>query len=174
MKPTQPAKVDQRTYHNTDSAYSLPNDNDEHRRLEVQAERLRELMNNKVIHAPLDVSSARKMMDIGCGTGIMTHEMATAFPHAQVYGLDLSPVPNVREKLPNIEYVQGNVMELSDSKTRDPRFENGSFDFIFSRLLIAGMTDWKGYVERCVTLTRPDVSSTDSATVQETTAHILA
>lgn len=138
--------------------------NDEHKRLEVQAERLRELMNNKVIHAPLDVSSVRKMMDIGCGTGIVTNEIATAFPRAEVYGLDLSPVPNVREKLPNIEYVQGNVMELSDSKTRDPRFENGSFDLIFSRLLIAGMTDWKSYVERCVALTKPGVGPTISAT----------
>jgi trans-aconitate methyltransferase len=128
----------------------------------VQAERLRELMNNKVIHAPLSASSAGKMMDIGCGTGIVTNEIATTFPRARVYGLDLSPVPNVREKLPNIEYVQGNVMELSDSKTRDPRFENGSFDLIFSRLLIAGMTDWKGYVERCVALTKPGVSSTES------------
>jgi hypothetical protein len=26
MKPTQPGKVDQRSYHDTDAAYSLPNE----------------------------------------------------------------------------------------------------------------------------------------------------
>jgi len=116
-------------------------------------------MDNKVFHAPLDVPSVRKTLDIGCGTGIVTHEMATTFPQAQVYGLDLSPVPRVREQLSNIEYIQGNIMEISGAKTRDQRFEDGSFDLVFSRLLIAGMTNWKGYVERCAALTSPGVSS---------------
>jgi trans-aconitate methyltransferase len=96
-------------------------------------------MNHQIIHAPLDAQSARKALDIGCGTGTITHDIATRFNDAQVYGLDLSTVPLVREKLPNIEYVQGNIMELSN----DPRFEVASFDLIFSRLLIAGMTDCK-------------------------------
>ena len=61
------------------------------------------MMNNQVIHAPLDPQSAHKALDIGCGTGIMTHDIASKLPNAQVYGLDLSPVPVVREKLPNIE-----------------------------------------------------------------------
>jgi len=117
------------------------------------------MMNNQVIHAPLDPQSAHKALDIGCGTGIMTHDIASKLPNAQVYGLDLSPVPVVREKLPNIEYIQGNFNELSDPSTRDPRFEDGSFDFIFSRLLIMGMADWKGYIERCVSLAKPGVRS---------------
>lgn len=125
----------------------------EHERLEERAERLRELMNGRVLHSPLSATSIHKALDVGCGTGIVTHDIATRFPGAQVYGLDLSPVPHVRAKLPNIEYVQGNITDISDS-----RFHVGSFDLIFSRLLIAGMTDWKGYVERCVALASAGVS----------------
>jgi hypothetical protein len=40
----------------------------------------------------------------------------------------------------------------------DARFEENSFDLIFSRLLILGMSNWKAYVGRCVALTKPGVS----------------
>jgi ubiquinone/menaquinone biosynthesis C-methylase UbiE len=129
----------------------------EHDRLEAQAEQLAKLMNNQIIHAPLDAPSVHKVLDMGCGTGIVTHTIASKFPNAQVYGLDLSPIPNVRAKLSNIEYIQGNFNELANS---DSRFSKDSFDYIFSRLLIMGMTDWRGYVERCVALTKPGVCYT--------------
>jgi trans-aconitate methyltransferase len=114
-------------------------------------------MNNQIIHAPLAAPSIHKVLDMGCGTGIVTHTIASKFPNAQVYGLDLSPVPNVRAKLSNIEYIHGDFNKLVNS---DLRFVKDSFDYIFSRLLIMGMTDWKDYVERCVTLTKPGVCYT--------------
>jgi SAM-dependent methyltransferase len=128
----------------------------EHERLERQAECLSELMNNEIFHAPL-APTIHKVLDMGCGTGTVTHTAASKFPGAQVYGLDLSPVPNIRKRLPNVEYIQGDLFELTNANKPDPRFERGSFDYIFSRLLIAGMTDWKGYVERCVDLSKPGV-----------------
>ncbi|KAF3043991.1 hypothetical protein E8E12_004916 [Didymella heteroderae] len=67
-----------------------------------------------------------------------------------ILGADLSPVPQVRQKLASIQYVQGNIMNISDA-----RFEQDSFDLIFSRLLVLGMSNWKVYIERCVSLTRP-------------------
>lgn len=109
------------------------------------------------MHAPLNSSTARKALDIGCGTGIVTHQIASQFPTAQVCGLDLSPVPIVREKLPNIEYIQGNFDDLTSTATPDARFGKGTFDYIFSRLLVLGMTNWKGYVDRCVALLKPGV-----------------
>jgi trans-aconitate methyltransferase len=131
-------------------------------------------MNNRILHAPLASSSVHKALDIGCGTGFVTHDIASQFPSAQVYGLDLSPVPSVREKLKNIEYMQGNFVELTDAKNPDTRFRPGSFDYVFSRLLIMGMTDWKGYVRRCAALVRPGVRlpshlSLSSSTVAEST-----
>jgi 2-polyprenyl-3-methyl-5-hydroxy-6-metoxy-1,4-benzoquinol methylase len=173
-------EADARTFHNTDAAYVLPNEyvqlvsylgfehnhtlvsrtdsvnrtsNIEHQRLELQSRLLYRLMGNKVFHSPLDRSEIHKTLDIGCGTGAVTHEMASMFPDAQVLGADLSPVPGIRQKLPNISYVQGNIMELEDV-----RFERNSFDLIFSRLLVLGMPNWKAYVERCVALAKPGVS----------------
>ncbi|KAJ8112650.1 hypothetical protein OPT61_g5022 [Boeremia exigua] len=140
----------ERTFHNTDAAYVLPNDNVEHQRLELQHGLLWRIMGNKVFHAPLSKDSMHKTLDIGCGTGAVTHEMASAFPNAQVLGADLSPVPHVRQKLPNIKYVQGNIMDIDDT-----RFEHNSFDLIFSRLLVLGMSNWKAYIARCVALTKP-------------------
>jgi ubiquinone/menaquinone biosynthesis C-methylase UbiE len=172
--------ADARTFHDTDAAYVLPNEyvelviylgfehrhilvprtnsvnktsNVEHQRLELQSRLLYRLMGNKVFHSPLHRSKIHKTLDIGCGTGAVTHEMASMFPDAQVLGADLSPVPEVRQKLPNISYVQGDIMELEDA-----RFEQNSFDMIFSRLLVLGMPHWKAYVERCVALAKPGVS----------------
>jgi hypothetical protein len=34
---------------------------------------------------------------------------------------------------------------------------SNSFDYIFSRLLVLGMTHWKQYIERCVSLAKPGV-----------------
>ena len=110
-------------------------------------------MGNKVFHAPLDQDNIQKTLDIGCGTGAVTHEMACTFPNAQVFGADLSPVPRVRHKLSNIQYLQGNIMDIDND-----RFEKNSFDLVFSRLLVLGMSNWKAYVERCVSLIKPGVS----------------
>ncbi|OAG00965.1 uncharacterized protein CC84DRAFT_1101134 [Paraphaeosphaeria sporulosa] len=96
---------DERTFHDTDAAYVLPNDNIEHQRLEVQHRLLWQLMGNKVFHAPVPKDTTRKTLDIGCGTGAVTYEMASTFPNAQVFGADLSAVPQVRQKLSNINYL---------------------------------------------------------------------
>jgi len=114
-------------------------------------------MGNKVFHAPLSNATIQKTLDIGCGTGAVTHEMASIFPNSQVFGADLSPVPQVRRTLPNINYVQGNIMEINDA-----RFEQGSFDLVFSRLLVLGISNWKTYIEHCVALTKPGVSASSA------------
>jgi trans-aconitate methyltransferase len=115
------------------------------------------MMNNHLIHSPLSPQDVHKALDIGCGTGAMTHWIASEFPNAQIYGLDLSPVPNIREKLPNIEYIQANFNDVTGPDEPDARFKQASFDYIFSRLLILGMTKWENYVERCVALAKPGV-----------------
>jgi trans-aconitate methyltransferase len=114
-------------------------------------------MGDRIIHAPLSASTFHKAVDIGCGTGIVTHEIASQFPNAQVYGLDLSPVPNIREKLPNIEYVEANIVDIATPDEPDARFKQASFDYIFSRFLVVGMTEWEKYIAQCVALAKPGV-----------------
>ena len=100
-------------------------------------------MHNNVFHAP--VSQPKRILDIGCGTGRTTIQLAQKYPAAQVIGIDLSPVPPVHVKPDNVEYIQGDFLELAKSESKDVRFRAGTFDYIFSRLLVLGMTDWPGY-----------------------------
>lgn len=63
----------------------------EHDRLNAQHHGIVELMHGKIIHAP--VRNPRQVLDIGCGTGIVTSSLGVLFPSAEVIGIDLSPVP---------------------------------------------------------------------------------
>lgn len=126
----------------------------EHDRLDGQSKTLVALMNGKPFHAP--VANPKKILDVGCGTGAMTYLLARTYPNAQVIGVDFSAVPDGRyTKLNNIEYVQADIMELIKNDGKDPRFQAGSFNYVFSRLLIFGMADWPGYLSGITTLLGP-------------------
>ena len=111
----------------------------EHDRLDGQSASLVALMNYRPFHAP--VSQPRRILDIGCGTGAMTNLLASVYPEAQVIGIDIAPVPESRHgKRPNVEYIQGDIRELLG---KDPRLELGSFDYVFQRFLLYGVTEWE-------------------------------
>lgn len=80
----------------------------------------------------------------------MTLYLASAFPSAKVYALDLSEIKLEREKIPsNVEFIRGNLHHLIGV---DPRMGEGSFDFVFSRYLCAGIEDWSAHVSKVATL----------------------
>lgn len=83
----------------------------------------------------------------------MTIRLGRDHPHAKVYGVDLTPVPGIHESPNNVEFVTGEIREL----VRDGRrgFEQGSYSYIFSRMLIFGMTGWPGYCELLYNLLKP-------------------
>lgn len=83
---------------------------------------------------PIPLSS---VLDLGCGTGIWTRQFAAAYPSAQVLGVDLVPPPTENQQLPsNCAFIKGDV-------EKDWAFAaSKKFDFIFARLLIAGIKDW--------------------------------
>lgn len=83
----------------------------------------------------------------------MTVKLAKLYPDAQVIGVDISAVPPIHEKPDNVQYVQGNVRELI--RGADLQFAIGSFDYVFSRFLVLGMTDWPGYVDVVASLLKP-------------------
>ena len=93
------------------------------------------------------------MLDVGCGTGIITNHLSGLYPHAQqIYGIDLSPVPHPGKTGANVEFIQGDFRKLAGM---DPRLGHGSLDFVFHRLLICGMTDWPGYVREVFSMLKP-------------------
>lgn len=51
-----------------------------------------------------------------------------------------------------MEYIQGDINTLMG---QDLRLQNGTFDFVFHRMLVAGITDWPAYVQNCFKLLRP-------------------
>ena len=106
-------------------------------------------MMGTTVHAPLTRPSL--IIDVGCGTGITACQFGNLYPDAQVYGVDLSPVPS-HTKPTNIEYIQGDIRKLMK---QDPVLRPNSLDFVFSRLLILGMTDWAGYVQDMASLLQP-------------------
>ena len=106
-------------------------------------------MQGHVIHAPLE--NPRQLIDVGCGTGTVSCYLGARYPTAQVYGVDLSPVP-ARPKPLNVDFIQGEIRALLN---HDDRLSLSSADFAFSRLLILGMSDWPGYVRAMASLLRP-------------------
>lgn len=113
-------------------------------------------MKGRIIHAPLKTPT--KILDVGCGTGIVTRHLGTLHPSASIYGIDISPVPPptasdaIPSTPPNVTYIIGDIRSLALS---DSRLQAGSCDCVFQRLLVCGMTDWQSYVLQVTHLLRP-------------------
>ncbi|USW55037.1 Putative S-adenosyl-L-methionine-dependent methyltransferase, Methyltransferase domain 25 [Septoria linicola] len=140
----------QRTFQDESGPYVLPNDAPEHARLDAQSRAFLSIL-GKTFHAPL--SQPKKILDVGCGTGILTAELARKHPEATVVGIDISLVPvHLHGVLPNLTYVQGDVADLAGQS--DGMLAWGTFDYVFSRFLIFAITDWPAHVERLMRLLR--------------------
>jgi ubiquinone/menaquinone biosynthesis C-methylase UbiE len=75
--------------------------------------------------ALLDLHSARRVLDVGCGRGASSFVMAHAFPHANVTAIDLLPenvavARTLYANTPNLSYRQGDAADLD--------FPDRSFD----------------------------------------------
>lgn len=110
------------------------------------------LLKDRILHS--DLVKPSKILDVGCGTGSLTCKLAILFPQAQVYGVDLTKVPssNSYSVPPNVTFIRGNIRSLAGEHVD---IQKDAFDLVFSRLLIAGMRDWPGYVATCKELLRP-------------------
>jgi SAM-dependent methyltransferase len=111
------------------------------------------MLGGSPFQAPLqDAAAINKAVDVGCGTGIATIQIASVAPFARVYGLDISPVPkSVQEMSPqNVIWAEGNVLDVNGSDTQTTGiaheiFSTGSLDYIFGRMLFLGINNWAKY-----------------------------
>ena len=72
---------------------------------------------------------------VGCGTGVWACEMAREFPHCQVLGVDLAPVPTPKGGIPsNCQF------EVADI-TLGLSHLHGQCDIVFARAIGLGLKD---------------------------------
>ena len=125
----------------------------EQNRLDVQAAAIIEMIGGAPCLAPVQsMTKVSKALDVGCGTGIATIQIAGIFPSAKVYGLDISPVPEIVQKQApaNTAWVVGNILDYDHDKPGDDVVSReiltaGGFDYIFGRMLFLGINDWSKY-----------------------------
>ncbi|KAL8726098.1 MAG: hypothetical protein Q9166_006935 [cf. Caloplaca sp. 2 TL-2023] len=151
----------ERNYHQTASAYVLPNDAVEQNRLDAQAAAIVQMIGGYPCLAPIHaMTNVSKVVDVGCGTGVATVQLAAMFPSANVYGLDISDVPDLAQQMAprNVTWVVGDVLDIdygrldkgcanaqSSSVTSREVFTPGGLDYVFGRMLFLGINDWTRY-----------------------------
>lgn len=93
--------------------------------------------------APLS-TLVKSILDVGCGSGAWTVDMALRHPEASTVGVDLTPPQATSNAPPNCTFVRANA-EQQWTFLRD----HGPFDFIFARMLGNGMHDWPAFFAKC-------------------------
>ena len=92
----------------------------------------------------------KRVLDLGCGTGIWARQFAAAYPSTQVFGVDFLP-PNERfidnDPPRNCTWIKASFEE--EWTTFLPDAQEEPFDFIHARMLIAGVHDWPRLFQQC-------------------------
>ncbi|KAG0075491.1 hypothetical protein BGZ90_009845 [Linnemannia elongata] len=143
--------LDGRRYHNNpDASYLLPNDIDEYVCCPSHSHFILRYAIQGNYKSPLDKSKVRNILDVGCGPGTWTMEIANEFPDATVTGVDLSAVFPSAIIPGNCRFLQHNILEPFP-------FPDNHFDFVYQRLLISGLTPegWVKVVKELERITKP-------------------
>lgn len=108
--------------------YMLPsNDEEEADRLNSQHYLLRNTLHGNHT-APVEdlLEDGIKVLDVGCGPGQWTLDMASDYPQSTFVGVDMVDVFPTNDLPQNCSFVKGNTLE------RLP-FDDNSFDYVFQR-----------------------------------------
>ncbi|RKP10543.1 S-adenosyl-L-methionine-dependent methyltransferase [Thamnocephalis sphaerospora] len=131
-----------RRYHNEPNApYPLPNDLDEVDRLDLQHYAIQQVT-QKRYHAPL--TSPKRAIDIGTGSGVWMMEMATDFPSCEFLGVDIAPLQPTTILPRNCRFEMANALEGLPHA-------DGYFDYVRHSLLVTAVPKekWQTYVNEC-------------------------
>ncbi|KAF4954314.1 hypothetical protein FGADI_5337 [Fusarium gaditjirri] len=127
-----------RSYHALSSGkYVLPNDEAENERLDLQHELYVRTLDGDLALCP-KAKGAKRVLDMGTGTGSWAIDYADANPQAEVIGVDLSPIQPALVP-PNVSF-EINDLEKEWTWTRN-------FDFIFARMVLGCFTDFPQIVK---------------------------
>lgn len=105
------------------------------------------------------------ILEIGCGTGILTREMGLRWPEAELVATDLSPR---MVTLAGQGLLSAGTFLAMDGE--DPCFQGPRFDLIVSSLAFQWFDDLAGAIHRLVSLLRPGGSLVFSTMGQDSLA----
>ncbi|KAL0074839.1 S-adenosyl-L-methionine-dependent methyltransferase [Phycomyces blakesleeanus] len=117
-----------------DVAYLLPSDKGEVDRLQMN-HILAKMMLKGLFKSPIHdkLEKGIKVLDIGCGPGWWTLEMARLYPKSEFVAIDMADVFVMDNKPPNVTF------QISNAAS-GLMFEDNTFDFVFQRYLVMGFT----------------------------------
>ena len=136
-----------RTYHAFHrDKYYMPNDEGEQERLDVHYHALRLAIEDKITFAPID--QPHGILDVGTGTGIWAMDAADAWPEAEVFGVDLSPIQPTWVP-PNLKF------EVADAD--EPwGFAEERFSLVHTRIMNGfGVASWPHFYAEAFSCLRP-------------------
>lgn len=127
--------------------YWAPNDSQQNEAVDTGHYVLQPLLGGGLFLAPIDDRTVRVVLDLGCGTRRWTIEYADAHKHAQVVGVDLSPI---QDNIPprNCEFV---VDDIED----DSEYSDDQIDVVHIRCLVGPIEDWPALYRQAYQFTKP-------------------
>ncbi|WWC64273.1 uncharacterized protein I303_106883 [Kwoniella dejecticola CBS 10117] len=143
---------DGRLYNDVQDDYALPADQEEIDRLNSQHRALTMLYDSLIpepIKASLVEQTNPRILDVGCGTGIWSIEVAEEIPTASVIGVDLVSI-HPKSYPSNVLFQKLDILESF------PEGWEGSFDLVHARYLIAGIRDFSLLLSRLTKLLKPN------------------
>lgn len=97
-----------------------------------EQERLRLLnrLTNPAFIDFLNINRSIKVLDVGCGLGILASELARQYPNCEIHGVEFSAeqLQEAQHNLPNVFLLQGDAHELP--------YEAHTFDVVYCRYLL--------------------------------------
>ena len=97
----------------------------------------------------LDLRPGQRALDVGCGPGVLTAQLADRLGAAGVVAIDPSPpfVEAARDRIPGVEVHEGSAEDLP--------FADGGFDLAVAQLVVHFMSDPVAGLAEMARVTRP-------------------